>query len=119
MDHPRRTHEARTTYEAFDEPADLASALPQLQYEQQVDAVRQRAGHLGTPLILKGSLDGVPHGALLMIGGALPCQDLARAGDASGTTGLAGKLSGAFYAFLAHAHTAQHAPLRPGGTRPG
>ena len=54
---------------------------------------------LDTPDILHAFLAQVPRGALLLVAGGPPCQDLTNAGSSGGALGLAGERSSHFYIF--------------------
>eukprot|EP00974_Lingulodinium_polyedra_P049515 4759972-Lingulodinium_polyedra.AAC.1 len=50
---------------------------------------------------LRGMLDRIPHGSLLLVIGGSPCQQLTTAGRYNGRQGLAGRDSRLFYALPA------------------
>ena len=56
---------------------------------------------LHSPRILRNLLDQVPLGALFLVAGGPPCQDLTKAGASGGAAGVAGARSSDVYAFPA------------------
>ena len=88
-------------------------------YWAQEAAARQVVPHLRVgsnvwdllemPDILRDLLARTPGGALLLIGGGPPCQDLTRAGPGAGALGLTGSRSSNFYVFPALCRVIQKA----------